>query len=98
MQPETTLPNLLLVAWLLPLASFAVISIGYSVPQLLGLRVGYASSQYACHRAVGAIVVGFVLSASALFAVWLPEHPLAGGGHHAEAASHAADHNNPPPP
>ena len=32
-----TLPTLLLVAWLLPLVSFAVIWIGYSIPQLLGV-------------------------------------------------------------
>ena len=31
-----------MIAWLLPLASFTVICIGYSVPQLLGLRVWWA--------------------------------------------------------
>ena len=41
-----TLPNLLLIAWLLPLASFAVISIGYSIPQYVGMRVPYATQKY----------------------------------------------------
>jgi NADH-quinone oxidoreductase subunit L len=79
-----------MAAWLLPLASFVVISIGYSVPQLLGLRVPYASQRYAAYVAVGAIVTGFVLSMIALVGVWLPAHPLGEAGHHAEAADHAA--------
>ena len=33
------LPTLLLIAWLLPLASFTIICIGYSIPQMLGVRV-----------------------------------------------------------
>jgi NADH-quinone oxidoreductase subunit L len=90
MNSETALPNLLLAAWLLPLVSFAVISIGYSVPQLLGLRVPYAQQKYAAYIAVGAIVMGCVLSMIALFGVWLPAHPLADAGHRAEAADHAS--------
>ena len=62
MTPETALPNLLMARWLLPLASFAVISIGYSMPQLLGIRVPYATQKYAAYIAIGAIVTGFVLS------------------------------------
>ena len=76
MNPETALPNLLLAAWLLPLLSFAVISIGYSIPQFLGIRVAYATQKYAAYIAIGAIVTGFVLSSVAMFRVWLPEHPL----------------------
>jgi len=94
--PATTLPKLLMIAWLLPLASFAIISIGYSVPLLLGLRVRYATQKYAAYIAVAAIVTGFVLSAYAMFAVWLPEHSLAGGEHHAaEAEEHAQLHPGP---
>jgi NADH-quinone oxidoreductase subunit L len=108
----TALPNLLLIAWLLPLASFAVIAIGYSVPQFFGRRVPYAQQKFAAYIAIGAIVVGCVLSLCALFALWLPHHPLAGGhgeaaqavdeehAKHAEtpaAGEHATEHNNPPP-
>jgi NADH-quinone oxidoreductase subunit L len=89
--PATTLPNLLLVAWLLPLASFAVISIGYSLPQLLGVRVRYATQKYAAYLAVAAIVTGFVLSAYALFGQWLPSHPLADAEAPAAAAQEHAD-------
>jgi NADH:ubiquinone oxidoreductase subunit 5 (subunit L)/multisubunit Na+/H+ antiporter MnhA subunit len=78
------LPTLLLVAWLLPLASFAMICIGYSVPQLLGMRVRYSTQRYAGYLAVGAIVGGFLVSIYSLFGVWLPEHPLAAPTHHAE--------------
>ena len=54
-----TLPTLLLVAWLLPLASFAVICIGYSVPQFFGIRVRYGTQKYAAYISIGAIVTGF---------------------------------------
>ena len=53
MDPATALPKLLMAAWLLPLASFAVISIGYSVPQLLGMRVPYSAMKNAAYIAVG---------------------------------------------
>jgi NADH-quinone oxidoreductase subunit L len=82
MDPTATLPDLLLVAWLLPLASFAVILIGYSAPQLLGLRVRYAVQKLAGYVAIAAIVGGFLISAYALFGVWLPEHKLAAPTHH----------------
>jgi proton-translocating NADH-quinone oxidoreductase chain L len=84
-----TIPKLLMIAWLLPLASFLVISIGYSIPQLLGLRVRYETQKYAAYIAIGAIVTGFVLSAVAMFGYWLPAHPLS-AEHHTEAA-HAED-------
>ena len=85
MNPVTTLPILLLVAWLLPLVSFAVISIGYSVPQLLGLRPSYVRSKLAGYIAIGAIVAACVLSLVAMFGVWLPAHPLGAVEEHAEA-------------
>src|SRR5687767_14859562 len=78
------LPKLLLIAWLLPLALFTVICIGYSVPQLLGLRVRYATQKIASYIAVGAIVIGFLISAYSLFAIWLPAYPLAAPTHHAD--------------
>jgi NADH-quinone oxidoreductase subunit L len=79
-----SLPTLLLVAWLLPLVSFTAICIGYSVPQLLGLRVRYATQKYAAYIAIAAIVTGFLISIYSLFGVWLPEHPLASPAHHGE--------------
>jgi len=86
MDSMTTLPTLLLIAWLLPLASFAVICIGYSVPQLIGLRVRYATQKIASYIAVGAIVTGFLISAYSLFWIWLPAPPnqLKAPTHHAE--------------
>jgi NADH:ubiquinone oxidoreductase subunit 5 (subunit L)/multisubunit Na+/H+ antiporter MnhA subunit len=74
------------------LAAFAVISIGYSLPQLFGMRVAYATQKYAAYLSIAAIVVGFVLSAVALFGVWLPAYPLGDAGHHAAEQSdeHAA--------
>jgi NADH-quinone oxidoreductase subunit L len=78
------LPTLLLIAWLLPLVSFTIICIGYSVPQMLGMRVRYATQKYASYIAIGAIVGGFLISIYSLFAVWLPEHPLKASTHHGE--------------
>ncbi len=78
------LPTLLMIACLLPLASFTVICIGYSIPQLLGLGVRYATQTIASYIAVGAIVAGFLISAYCLFAIWLPANPLAAPSHHAE--------------
>lgn len=80
-----------MAAWLLPLAAFAVICVGYSVPQFFGMRVKYSTQKYAAYLSIGAIVTGFVLSAYALFGVWLPKYPLDPGGHHAAAeGEHAA--------
>src|SRR6185295_170657 len=79
------LPNLLLLAWLLPLASFTVICISYSVPQFFGINVRYEAQKYAAYISIGAIVAGFLLSMTAMFGSWLPAHPLAATSHHAEA-------------
>ncbi len=78
------LPTLLLVAWLLPLASFAVICVGYSLPQMLGIQVRYSTQKYGGYIAVAAIVSACVLSMIAMFGVWLPNHPLPGPKHHVE--------------
>jgi NADH-quinone oxidoreductase subunit L len=85
-----TLPKLLLIAWLLPLASFAVICLGYSAPQFFGVRVRYATQKYAAYISIGAIVIGCLLSLVGFFFYWLPAHPITSDGHHAEGA-HAAD-------
>jgi NADH:ubiquinone oxidoreductase subunit 5 (subunit L)/multisubunit Na+/H+ antiporter MnhA subunit len=81
------IPQLLLVAWLLPLVSFAVICIGYSIPQMLGIRVRYSTQKLAGYIAVGAIVLACVLSMIAMFGYWLPERPIP------PAAEHAAEHS-----
>src|SRR6185295_5328067 len=101
------IPTLLLIAWLLPLASFAVICIGYSIPQMLGMKVRYSTQKYAGYIACAAIFFACVLSMTAMFKYWLPAHPIppaeehlaepdaiAGGDH--EAAATAA-HETPTP-
>ncbi len=84
------IPSLLLTAWLLPLVSFAIISIGYSVPQFFGIRVRYTTQKYASYVAVGAIVFGCVLSMYAMFACWLPANPLKSAEEHESQTEHAA--------
>jgi NADH-quinone oxidoreductase subunit L len=61
-----TLPVLLGLAWLLPLASFMLIV-------LFGPRMG-PHGKYAAYVATGAIVSGFVLSAAALL-LWMVQTP-----------------------
>jgi NADH:ubiquinone oxidoreductase subunit 5 (subunit L)/multisubunit Na+/H+ antiporter MnhA subunit len=78
------LPTLLLIAWLLPLASFTLICVGYSLPQMLGMRVRYSTQRYAGYIAIAAIAGGFLVSIYSLFGVWLPEHPLVAPEHHEE--------------
>jgi NADH-quinone oxidoreductase subunit L len=81
MDPASALPALLLVAWLLPLASFTLIV-------LAGPKLGPAGKM-AGFVATGAIVTAFVLSMIALFAVWLPAYPpTADLGHAAETGDH----------
>jgi NADH-quinone oxidoreductase subunit L len=78
------LPKLLLYAWLLPLASFVVIWIGYTIPQLFGVRVRYSTQKYGAYISIGAIVTSCVLSMIALFHHWLPANPLKSSHHAAE--------------
>lgn len=66
------LPLLLGLAWLAPLASFALIV-------FFGPRMG-RHGRGAGFVATGAIALGFLLSAVAL-GVWLAEYPLGGPGH-----------------
>ncbi len=82
---DSALPLLLALAWLLPLASFALIV-------LVGPRMGKAG-YYAAHVATAAILMGFVLSVAAL-GLWLVHHPLtttAHGGHAAPPQAIAGD-------
>src|SRR5205809_7491849 len=76
------IPTLLLIAWLLPLASFTIICIGYSIPQMLGIRVRYSTQKYAGYIAIAAIVGACVLSMTAMFRIWLPTHPLPAAEEH----------------
>ena len=70
-----------MLAWLLPLASFAVIWIGYSLPQMAGRRASYAVSRIGGWIACAAIITSCVLSFVAMFGVWLPNHPLTSAEH-----------------
>ena len=82
MNPEASLPVVLAFAWLLPLVAFAVVWVGYSLPQLAGKRAGYGAQRFAGWLATSAIGASFVLSIVALF-IWLTHHPLASGDHDA---------------
>ncbi|MEX2168248.1 MAG: proton-conducting transporter membrane subunit [Pirellulales bacterium] len=86
--PAERLPLLLMLAWLLPLASFTVIWIGYSLPQMAGRRASYAVSKFGGWIACLAIITSCVLSFVALFGVWLPAHHLASAAHGHEAEHH----------
>jgi len=72
-----SIPTLLAIAWLLPLASFTVIV-------LLGRGLGQ-SGRLAGWLATGAIVAGFLLSATSLVIWTTSEHLNATGGPHREA-------------
>ena len=85
MDPAHYLPLLLGAAWLVPLVSFLIIWIGYSLPQMAGKRASYRTSALGGYVATGAIVLSAVLSFFALFGVWLPNHPLADATHHSES-------------
>ncbi|MEX0678622.1 MAG: NADH-quinone oxidoreductase subunit L [Pirellulales bacterium] len=98
MDPVSTLPTLFGLAWLLPLVSFALIV-------LFGPRMGKAGIK-AGYVATGAILASFVLSAFALFFVWLPNYDLpaeahpataesSAGGAHAGEVEHAAPREKP---
>ncbi len=89
MDPITTLPKLLGIAWLLPLASFVLIL-------FFGRRMGKAGSK-AGYLATAAILSSCAISLFALFFVWLPNYELPGpvehdeSGHHETAAAHTGD-------
>jgi proton-translocating NADH-quinone oxidoreductase chain L len=80
MELGETLPLLLALAWLMPLASFVIIV-------LFGPRLGKAGV-LAGYVATGAILISMVLSLISL-AMWVSQHGFA-EEHHAAAGSHAA--------
>lgn len=77
MDPASTLPVLLGLAWLVPLASFTLIV-------FFGPRMG-KHGHGAGYLATGAILTSCLLSLIALFFVWLPNYDFP-PEHHAEAA------------
>ena len=79
MDPVTTLPKLLGLAWLLPLASFTLIV-------FFGPRMGKAGSK-AGYLATAAILTSCALSLFSLFFVWLPAYGVP-QPHEAVAESH----------
>jgi len=83
MDPGATLPWLLGAAWLLPLASFALIV-------LFGPTLG-KGGKYAAYAATSAIVTACVLSIFSLLAIWLPNHPVV-DAHAAHEAHHDSAH------
>ena len=83
MDPITTLPKLLGIAWLLPLASFTLIL-------FFGPRMGKAGSK-AGYLATAAILTSCALSLFALFFVWLPNYALPGPVEHRETADASPD-------
>ena len=92
MSAATLLPLLLGIAWLLPLASFALIWVGYSLPFLAGHRPSYGVQKSAGWIATAAIGSSFVLSLIALM-VWLSANPLGAEahGHGAGPVAYAGD-------
>jgi len=91
MDPAHYLPLLLGAAWLVPLVSFVIIWVGYSLPQMAGKRASYGSSKLGGYIATGSIILSACLSFFAMFGVWLPNHPLADASHHAE--THEEEHS-----
>ena len=92
MDPQSYLPLLLGAAWLVPLASFFLIWVGFSLPQMAGKRASYGTSKLGAYIATGAIVTSVILSFFSLFAVWLPSYPLGDAGHHGESHEEVEDH------
>ena len=78
------LPKLLLIAWLTPLVSFVAIL-------LFGKKMG-PHGRGAGIVATGAIVLAAICSFTALFGVWLPNHPLSSASHHEVEHGEESDH------
>jgi NADH-quinone oxidoreductase subunit L len=83
MDPNNLLPLLLALAWLLPLASFALIVFFGPWMGKAGRGAGYVATT--------AIVTSFLLSAVAL-TFWLAHHPIASANH--ASTEHAASESN----
>ncbi|QDU90555.1 NADH-quinone oxidoreductase subunit L [Pirellulimonas nuda] len=81
MPPETLIPVLLIAAWLLPLAAFLVVWLGFSALQGAGKgRVSSGASRAGGWLSVGAILASLLLSVAAL-GVWLGAYGLTPAGH-----------------
>ena len=78
------LPKLLALAWLAPLVSFVLIL-------FFGKRMG-SHGKGAGLLATSAIVFSAVCSFTALFGVWLPNHPLQDPSHHGEQHEEVDEH------
>ncbi|TWU25876.1 NADH-quinone oxidoreductase subunit L [Bythopirellula polymerisocia] len=78
MDPDTTLPVLLMAAWLVPLASFVLIVLFGKYMGPRGIGAGYLS--------VLAIVTSAIFSLIAMFGVWLPNHDF--------PAAHESEHSS----
>ena len=89
MDPASTLPTLLMWAWLVPLISFVFILFFGKYLEPHGKGAGYVATL--------AIVTSGILSFTALFGVWLPNHELpAASGHdgvHQEEHAEEVDHH-----
>ncbi len=72
----SNLSTLLMLAWLLPLASFVLIL-------FFGKYMG-SHGKFAGYLATGALLCSAALSFTAMFGVWLPNHPLPSTAHHTE--------------
>jgi NADH:ubiquinone oxidoreductase subunit 5 (subunit L)/multisubunit Na+/H+ antiporter MnhA subunit len=83
MDPVSTLPKLLGLAWLLPLVSFTLIV-------FFGPRMGKSGSK-AGYVATGAVLASCVLSLFSLFFVWLPAYGLPEAVHHQATAERSHD-------
>src|SRR5690349_20593711 len=66
--PASTLPTLMAIAWLLPLASFVIIV-------FIGKFLGHGGKG-AGYVSVAAIVASCIISLYAMIGVWLPNHPV----------------------
>lgn len=99
MNPATTLPTILAIAWLLPLAAFALVWVGYSLPQMAGGRASYGAQRTAGWLATGAIGTSCVLAIVALI-IWLTytaPHEVATVHETAAAHQAASEHMASPP-
>ncbi len=90
MDPASTLPILLMAAWLVPLASFVLIVLFGKYMGPHGKGAGYLS--------VLAIITSAIFSLIAMFGVWLPNHelPTSGHGDHNGAVSSATEESHAP--
>ncbi|MEN0111115.1 MAG: proton-conducting transporter membrane subunit, partial [Planctomycetota bacterium] len=83
MSPDRLVPTLLLIAWLAPLASFAVTAVAGAVLAQRDRGVDAASARTIARVATGAVLASLIASLVAL-GVWVGEHGAAPAKHGAE--------------